>query len=146
MDEFPLTPNKKVDRKRLPTPQIDRSGLETEYVAPQTESEQMLADIFSEASFDTEQFGIRDNFFEMGGDSLLAVRILAAASEAFNRTIPVEAFLRFPTIEQLARYLHSDESTDDELELSIVDSLEALANSDHMDRSVHGPRRRVAAS
>ena len=93
--EFPLTPNKKVDRKRLPAPQIDRSGLETEYVAPQTESEQLLADIFTEA-FQTEKFGIRDNFFEMGGDSLLAVRVLAQASEAFNRNIPVEAFFALP--------------------------------------------------
>ncbi len=129
VEEFPLTPNKKVDRKKLPAPQIDRSGLETEYVAPQTESEQLLADIFTEA-FDTEKFGIRDNFFEMGGDSLLAVRVLAQASEAFNRDIPVEAFLRYPTIEQLANYLHSNEAEEEtEFDLS---HLEKLANSNHL--------------
>lgn len=129
VEEYPLTPNKKVDRKRLPAPQIDRSGLETEYVAPQTESEQLLADIFTEA-FETEKFGIRDNFFEMGGDSLLAVRVLAQASEAFNRDIPVEAFLRYPTIEQLANYLHSDESEEETaFDLS---HLEKLASSTHL--------------
>nr|AHZ46164.1 PKS/NRPS hybrid [uncultured bacterium 12-5D] len=105
LDEFPLTPNQKIDRNRLPAPSVDRSGLETEFVPPQTPSEQVLWDIFSKA-FETEKIGIRDNFFEIGGDSLLAVRILLEVSSAFNRELPVQAFLRNPSIEQLARYLH----------------------------------------
>ncbi|MFT5467503.1 MAG: amino acid adenylation domain-containing protein [Verrucomicrobiales bacterium] len=130
IEEFPLTPNKKVDRKRLPAPQIDRSGLETKFVAPQTASEQLLAGIFCEA-FETNQIGIRDNFFELGGDSLLAVRILASASDAFNHNIPVSAFLRFPTIEQLANYLHTTES--EEVEEPSDLTLDSLADVDHIE-------------
>ncbi|MEM7014848.1 MAG: phosphopantetheine-binding protein, partial [Verrucomicrobiota bacterium] len=130
LDEFPLTPNKKVDRKRLPAPQIDRSGLETEFVAPQTASEQLLAGIFWEA-FENNKIGIRDNFFELGGDSLLAVRILAAASDAFNRNIPVEAFLRYPTIEALANYLHTTDA--DTIEEPSDISLDSLADADHLE-------------
>lgn len=130
VDEFPLTPNKKVDRKRLPAPQIDRSGLETKFVAPQTASEQLLAGIFCEA-FETNQIGIRDNFFELGGDSLLAVRILAAAGAAFNRNIPVSAFLRYPTIEQLANYLHTTEA--DEVDEPSGLTLDTLADADHLE-------------
>lgn len=134
VDEFPLTPNRKVDRRKLPAPQIDRSGMETEFVPARTASEKLLADIFAEA-FERERMGIRDNFFEMGGDSLLAVRILAQASEAFNRHIPVEAFLRYPTIEQLANYLHSSEQEESvrELELTAGSGLDLLESLSHMD-------------
>jgi len=132
LEEFPLTPNRKIDRKRLPLPSIDRSGMETEYVAPKTANEIMLAGIFSQA-FETDEIGVRDNFFEMGGDSLLAVRILAQASEAFNRNIPVEAFLRFPTIEQLGRYLSSTEA-EEEVGLGMMNGpgWESLATSEHL--------------
>jgi len=134
LDEFPLTPNRKVDRNALPAPQIDRTGMETEFVPPQTASEKLLADIFAE-NFEIERIGIRDNFFDMGGDSLMAVRILAQASEAFNRTIPVEAFLRFPTIEQLANYLHSSEQEESalDLELSSAGGLDLLESLSHVD-------------
>ena len=110
MESFPKTPNQKIDRMRLPLPSIDRSGLNAELLSPQTPSEKLLWDIFS-AAFENEQISIRDNFFEIGGDSLLAVRILLEVGQAFNRDVPVEAFLRNPTIEQLARYLHHPEES-----------------------------------
>ncbi len=136
LEEFPLTPNNKVDRNRLPAPSLDREGLGTELVPPQTPSEQVLWDIFSKA-FETEELGIHDNFFEIGGDSLLAVRILLEVSSAFNRELPVQVFLRNPTIEQLARYLHH--SAEEQLELTSAEadqipglSLSDLLESDHL--------------
>ena len=62
LEEFPMTPNRKIDRNRLPIPTVDRSGIQSELVPPQTPSEQVLWNIFSSA-FDTDQIGIRDNFF-----------------------------------------------------------------------------------
>lgn len=111
LEEFPMTPNRKIDRKRLPAPAIGavQSG---ERVAPKSPTERKLHDIFAH-QFDSAAFGITDNFFEMGGDSLMALRIVVETSEAFNRQVPVDAFLRHPTIEQLARYLDSSESDDD---------------------------------
>ena len=103
LEEFPLTPNNKTDRLKLPAPTF--SGSAGDQLAPQTASEQVLWEIFNE-NFAPIQVGIRDNFFELGGDSIMAVRILAKVSDAFNREVPVDAFLRNPTIEQLGRYLH----------------------------------------
>ncbi|MEM7145877.1 MAG: amino acid adenylation domain-containing protein [Verrucomicrobiota bacterium] len=137
LEEFPLTPNKKIDRMRLPTPRIDRSSLESEFIAPQTPNEKLLAEVFCQA-FEIDEIGIRDNFFEMGGDSLLAVRILAEVSQAFNRDVPVEAFLRYPTIEQLARYLYLPPA--DAESATAADSLLAtdISDADYLTFAVSG--------
>jgi acyl carrier protein len=66
----------------------------------------VLAEVF-DAAFAPREVGVRDNFFELGGDSLLAVKLVTQISGAFNREVPLDAFLRFPTIESLARYLHA---------------------------------------
>ncbi len=111
LGEFPLTPNRKTDRKRLPAPVIG-AAREGERVAPKSPTERKLHDIFAH-QFDSAEFGVTDNFFEMGGDSLMALRIVVETSEAFNRQVPVDAFLRHPTIEQLARYLDASENDDE---------------------------------
>jgi len=105
LEEFPLTPNNKTDRLKLPAPTFARASASIDQIEPQTASEQVLWEIFNE-NFAPQPVGIRDNFFELGGDSLMAVRILARVSDAFNRDVPVDAFLRNPTIEQLGRFLH----------------------------------------
>ena len=104
LEEFPLTPNNKIDRLQLPAPALDRSELGSAFQAPQTPSEIILADIIGMA-FKDEKVGIMDNFFDLGGDSLMAVQVLSEISEAFNRELPVEAFLQNPTVESLALYL-----------------------------------------
>lgn len=111
LEEFPMTPNRKIDRRRLPAPAIG-SVSAGERVAPKSPTERKLFDIFHH-QFDSVEFGITDNFFEMGGDSLMALRIVVETSEAFNRQVPVDAFLRHPTIEQLAHYLDASESDDE---------------------------------
>lgn len=109
LEEFPLTPNLKTDRKRLPMPTFGTVS-DGETVEPRTVVEQSVWDIFSR-NFDSEAFGVTDNFFEMGGDSLLALRIIVEVSDEFNRDVPVDAFLTHPTIEQLAKYLESEPAT-----------------------------------
>ena len=104
LDEYPLTPNKKIDRGRLPAPILQRSDLQVAYIPPRTPSERILIDILSSA-FKSDKVGIHDNFFDLGGDSLLAVQILTEVSQAFNRRLPVEVFLQNPTVENLARYI-----------------------------------------
>lgn len=106
LDEFPLTPNLKIDRKALPMPLLGSSGSE-EKIAPRTPAEHKIWDIFSR-NFNSTQFGVNDNFFDMGGDSLLALRIIVEVSDAFERNLPVSDFLTHPTIEQLARHLRSE--------------------------------------
>ncbi|MFP6873560.1 MAG: amino acid adenylation domain-containing protein [Verrucomicrobiales bacterium] len=106
VDSFPLTPNRKIDRRRLPAPSVDRSRMAADFAAPQSASEQVLSEIFN-AVFSPREVGVRDNFFELGGDSLMAVKVVTRISSAMNREVSLEAFLRHPTIERLARYLHS---------------------------------------
>ncbi|WP_414516568.1 amino acid adenylation domain-containing protein [Nostoc sp. PCC 9305] len=81
LDAIPLTPNGKVDRRALPTPDTARHELETELVAPRTESEEILAKIWREV-LHLEQVGIHDNFFELGGDSILSIQIIFKAKQA----------------------------------------------------------------
>ena len=66
LDELPLTPNKKVDRRALPSPDLVREQAQEEFIAPQTEQELALADIWKEV-LKVETIGIRDNFFDLGG-------------------------------------------------------------------------------
>ncbi len=87
LDEMPLTPNGKIDRKALPAP--EGSGLEKEYVAPRTENEKQLAEIWSEV-LGVERVGIYDNFFELGGHSLLAITLVEhMRREGFNTDIQI---------------------------------------------------------
>jgi thioester reductase-like protein len=100
LDEFPLTPSGKVDRRALPTPKWTRME-EGVYVPPRTFTEAKLVQIWEEL-LGVESIGVHDNFFELGGHSLLAVRLIHRVSEAFSLTIPLEIFLESPTIDELA--------------------------------------------
>ena len=75
LDRFPLTPNGKVDRKAFPRPEFQSSN-PTEFAPPETETQKALAGIWRE-TLGVQRLGLHDNFFEVGGHSLLAVRIIA---------------------------------------------------------------------
>jgi amino acid adenylation domain-containing protein len=114
LEAFPLTPNLKIDRKRLPMPTLVPGG-ENEKVPPRDAVEQKIWDVFSR-HFGSTDLGVTDNFFEMGGDSLLALRIIVEVSDRFARDLPVDVFLTHPSIEQLARYLGSDVPPEESVE------------------------------
>ena len=80
LDEFPLNPSGKLDRKRLPTPELNRS---VEYVAPRTRVELALTSLLTEL-LGVERIGLRDNIFALGGDSLLAARLVSRARSERN--------------------------------------------------------------
>ncbi len=106
LDALPLMPNGKIDRNALPDPGEQTQAPEDAFVAPRTPVEQTLADIWAEVlGFDA--VGIRDDFFEMGGDSLLSIRIISKAIQAGIRITP-EQFFDNPTIAQLAALLDED--------------------------------------
>lgn len=132
LSEFPLTPNKKIDRKQLPMPKVGAASV-GERVRPRSSVETQLWDIFSR-NFDSEDIGVTDNFFEMGGDSLMALRIVVDVSEAFKRDVAVDAFLTNPTIEQLAEFL-SNETTKVETKEGVESDLSDIDLDDleHID-------------
>ncbi|WP_143288199.1 condensation domain-containing protein, partial [Calothrix rhizosoleniae] len=97
LESLPVTPNGKVDRKALPVPEIER---ETEYVAPRTQSEEIIANIFAQV-LDLENIGIYDNFFILGGHSLLATQLISRIRSAFSIEIPLGELFSSPTVAQL---------------------------------------------
>ncbi|WP_287243564.1 MULTISPECIES: thioesterase domain-containing protein [unclassified Okeania] len=100
LPQLPLTPNGKVDRKALPIPD-NISSVSTEYVAPETETQKALAEIWQEV-LGIEQVGMHDNFFDLGGHSLLAVRLMAEIEKEFGQNISLAALFQGPTLEKLA--------------------------------------------
>jgi acyl carrier protein len=105
LDVLPLTPNGKIDRRALPTPEKVRPQLEATYVIPKTEIEKTIAQIWQKA-LNLENIGIHDNFFDLGGHSLLMVRVHSQLRAAFSSDIPLVEMFRYPTIHALADYFN----------------------------------------
>jgi len=98
---LPLSANGKIDRLRLPEVELSRSGVSSEYVAPQSEIEIRLAKIWGEV-LSLDSIGRNDNFFELGGHSLLAAQIAARIRSQFTFETPISTLFELPTIELLA--------------------------------------------
>lgn len=81
LDALPLTPNGKIDRRNLPDPEQADLAVKAPYAAPTSAGEQALAQIWS-ALLGVEQVGIHDNFFALGGDSILSIQVVARARQA----------------------------------------------------------------
>ncbi|WP_459209685.1 amino acid adenylation domain-containing protein [Aquimarina rhabdastrellae] len=103
LTEFPLTPNGKINRKALPEPSTE-AITQQEYVAPETPIEEKLVAIWEEL-LTISPIGINDNFFEIGGHSLLAVRLIPLLHEAFELEINVRELFEYPTISSLSKYI-----------------------------------------
>jgi amino acid adenylation domain-containing protein/non-ribosomal peptide synthase protein (TIGR01720 family) len=91
LDAWPFTPNGKIDRRALPAPEQSRPDLETAFVAPRDAREKTLAAIWSRV-LGLDQIGVHDSFFHVGGDSILAIQIVARANEAGLRLTPRQIF------------------------------------------------------
>jgi amino acid adenylation domain-containing protein len=104
LEGLPLTANGKLDRRALPLPEADAYTAGRD-APPQGESEQTLARIFAEA-LGIERIGRHDDFFELGGDSLLGVQCMLKIEEAFDRRLPLGALFLTPTIAGLVRSLN----------------------------------------
>ena len=104
LDALPLTPNRKVDRKKLPAPGASRPALARQFVAPRTPREDTLAGYFREA-LGLERVGVFDNFLELGGDSLSAVEIFVKIEQAFKVELALATFFKAPTVAGLAEEL-----------------------------------------
>ncbi|RKZ84633.1 MAG: hypothetical protein DRR19_17430 [Candidatus Parabeggiatoa sp. nov. 1] len=109
LPKIPLTPNGKIDRRRLPTPSPFQIKREQQFIAPRTLVEKALAEIWADV-LEHESIGIHDNFFELGGHSLLAVSLMARIGQQFGKKLPLSTLVEGPTIEKLATFL--DQSTE----------------------------------
>ncbi|HEY0404990.1 MAG TPA: amino acid adenylation domain-containing protein, partial [Pyrinomonadaceae bacterium] len=101
LEEMPLMPNGKVDRRALPAPLHALSAAEEGFVAPSDAVESRLAQIWEEV-FALRPIGVEDNFFQLGGHSLVAVRLVTKIRKAFDCQLRVATLLQAGTIRQLA--------------------------------------------
>ncbi|MGB7347695.1 MAG: amino acid adenylation domain-containing protein [Pirellulaceae bacterium] len=110
MDELPRTVNGKVDRKALPAP-IGRPAWAGDFVAPRSDIEQTIAEIWEDL-LDVRPIGVQDDFFDLGGHSMLAVRMIAEIDNALGRQLPLGALFQDPTVAHLANLIQQGDSAD----------------------------------
>ncbi|MEH2094385.1 non-ribosomal peptide synthetase [Nostoc sp.] len=110
LERMPLTPNGKIDHRALPVPESRQ--LETPYIRPQTQAERLITNIWQQL-LQIEKVGVEDNFFHLGGHSLLIVKLQVELNEIFDKEIPIVELFKYPTIKSLAEYLteNNNEST-----------------------------------
>jgi amino acid adenylation domain-containing protein len=109
LDELPLLPNGKLDRRALPAPEAVRPDLPQAFVAPRPGIEQSLAGIWSDL-LGLPQIGIHDNFFDLGGHSLLTTQLISRVRDLFKVELPLRQVFQQPTIAALAIVIEQEQN------------------------------------
>jgi surfactin family lipopeptide synthetase A len=115
LDQLPLTPSGKLDRKALPKPEFESADFEHKFVAPRNSIEQVLAGIFQE-TLKVSRVGVEDNFFDLGGHSLLATRVISRVRQIFALDLTLHSFFASPTVGGMATSVLKLSNTGCELE------------------------------
>lgn len=102
LKDFPRTSSGKIDKQALPAPDQLHSGNQSNYTAPQTETEKEIVKIWEEL-LNVKDIGIDDNFFELGGHSLIAIQFMIQIEKANSHGLPLATLFEYPTIRTLAR-------------------------------------------
>jgi amino acid adenylation domain-containing protein len=119
LESYPLLPNGKVDRRALPAPERSRADGDENFVAPRTDVERQLADVWSEM-LKVERVGVNDNFFELGGHSLLATQVVWKIRETFEADVPLRILFERSTIAELAELVERAQSVKDETRAPVI--------------------------
>ena len=127
VNEFPLTPNGKVDVKQLPKPEAMQHAISERYQSPGTETEKQLAVIW-EQFLQMDRVSIDANFFEVGGNSMKAFQLLNRINSEIGTDLKIIAFFQYPTIRLLAENLYDNKLTEtvvdkEEVEMEDIDDL-----------------------
>jgi amino acid adenylation domain-containing protein len=126
--DLPLTNSGKIDRRSLPDPEMDRPRLEQGFVDASNDIETILVEVWRQV-LGFQKIGIDDNFFDLGGNSILAARLAVLIGERFSRELPVVRVFEYPSIRVFANFLRKEESGPIRLE-----------NHDHRAQQRHSSR------
>jgi amino acid adenylation domain-containing protein len=130
LEALPLTPNGKLDRNALPEPDPLRLDSETPAAKPTTGVEKTLTQMWS-GVLGIAALGIHDNFFDLGGQSLQAMMMLASMASAFKIVVSIREFFEVPTVAQMAELIRSRSEGVAETDLaSIVETVESLPDEE----------------
>jgi acyl carrier protein len=100
LERLPMTPSGKVDRRALPAPAPTRPSLDQTFLPPRTPGEESLANIWREV-LGIEQIGVHDDFFALGGHSLLTTRVMSRVRQTFGVNLPLRALFESSTVAEL---------------------------------------------
>jgi len=114
--ELPRTPSGKIDRKALPAPDVKRPELDVAYAAPQTAVQKTLANVWADL-LAIDRVGIDDNFFDLGGNSLLSIQCVAQL-EGHGLKLPIVKLYQHPTIRACASFLEGGPSSESPAEMA----------------------------
>ena len=133
LEAMPITPNGKIDYRSLPAPDTSIVQLGSEFVLPSNATEELLAKIWTNI-LRVERVGIHDNFFALGGHSLLSVRLVAEIEKAFNFQIPLSSLFKISTIAEIAELISeqtqgNNSNEDSSLGLNLDDYRALLSHS-----------------
>jgi natural product biosynthesis luciferase-like monooxygenase protein/amino acid adenylation domain-containing protein len=109
LEHFPLTPNRKIDRRALPLPEQAETAT-ADFVEPRTELEKLIAGLFADL-LGRDRVGRHDDFFDLGGHSLLATQLLLRLREATGREFPLRMIFEAPTVGGLAERVRAESET-----------------------------------
>lgn len=123
LDKFPLSAAGKIDRSRLPEPDDGPAAIPAALTAPASALEITVASLWREI-LGRKDIGIHDNFFDLGGHSILATRVMAAISRRLSQKLPISDLFRYPTVSLLAERLARNA---DQLRTTLVPVLTAGA-------------------
>ncbi len=123
LEQMPLSPNGKLDRKALPA--VDANLQAREYVAPHSELEQQIAAIWAEV-LEVERVGMHDNFFELGGHSLLATQVVVRLREQLHAEFDVKSIFTTPTLADFSAHVAARQTNNSPVQDALAKSLEAL--------------------
>ncbi|MFE2289624.1 amino acid adenylation domain-containing protein [Streptomyces sp. NPDC059452] len=101
LDAFPLNPNGKVDRRALPSPEEASGPPAGGSLAPRTPGEELIAGIWADV-LSVEEVGVDENFFDLGGDSILTIQVISRIRELFATDVPARTLFDNPTVAELA--------------------------------------------
>ncbi len=104
LEALPLTPNGKIDRKVLPPPDGGTPSVARRFVAPRSEVEELVAQLWRDV-LGVDEISVYDNFFDLGGHSLLATRVAARLCANFNIELPLRQLFELPTLAALALHV-----------------------------------------
>ncbi len=132
MDTMPLSANGKADRKALPKPVLEKKA---EYVAPRNDIESIITDIWKE-ELGLNTVGVNDNFFEVGGHSLLLTKVHSRLNKQFQRELSLIELFTHSTISSLAKYIAGD--SDEAAFHKNDDRLQKQKEAKMLRRKIHG--------
>jgi len=109
LDSLPLTPNGKINRAALPAPHGSRPDLEVAYTEPRSDIERLLAEIWTEV-LAVGPVGVHDDFFDLGGHSLAASRVISRVLQKFELTLPIKTLFDAPTVAHMADVVRQNQA------------------------------------